>query len=857
MTETKIPLSGGALYLTEDPSAACRVDSGRVLVFVLPVREGRPGRRQFLYEAAPGELVPAFCCTAPADLHDDAPCGWRFGLAAMEKAELAVLPGAGDETLRADFAGRARMRNYALLGFDECVLEFYRLEAVRSLRNIYKTEQEQKRSYQQGLEVIYDLFRRGRAAPRAGLTGSPLYDAAAVLCRRMGIPIAPLDTVRAASGRRFALCDIARVSHFACRDILLEDGWWRSDAGPFLAFTEAEGAPVACLPKGPRAYVACDPATGVTRRIDAAYAATLSPQAQMLYRPLPNRAVGLGEMLRFGLQGVYTGDVVRLLVLALLGTLVGLLLPALNRQVYDLFIPLGDAPALLQAGGVVLACTLGNIGFLAVKNLAHFRSVNTMKYALQSAVYDRLFSLPQSFLRSYDSADLAMRAMGVSAVVQIVSAAAVSAALSAVFSLLYLWQMYSCAPRLLGISLGMVLSGAGVIVLLGYRQIRYEREKAGLDGRLSSLLHQQIGGIAKLRIAGVEDHALYEYLRPYTESRRLSMRAEKLAVWSGALKTAMPVVFSMALYAVIVRGGMELSTGAFMGFYTAFGAFSAAMLELAASCLTVNNTIPLFERLKPILQTLPEVPADSALPGELSGEMEVSHVTFAYDEDRGPVLHDLSLQIHEGEFVGIVGASGCGKSTLLRLLLGFERPQAGRIYYDGRDIETMDKRELRKKFGVVLQNDGLIAGSIYDNIVITAPKTPLKRVQEIVREVGLAEDIARMPMGLHTIVAEGGGTISGGQRQRILIARAIAGAPKILFFDEATSALDNVTQAQVCDTLEKLRATRIVIAHRLSTVMRCDRILVMDAGRIAEQGSYEQLMAQKGLFYRLASRQIE
>ena len=283
---------------------------------------------------------------------------------------------------------------------------------------------------------------------------------------------------------------------------------------------------------------------------------------------------------------------------------------------------------------------------------------------------------------------------------------------------------------------------------------------------------------------------------------------------------------------------------------------SAAMMELVSAYLQVNAVGPTFDRMKPILETLPEQQEDAEMPGDLTGSIEVSNVTFGYDEDSPPVIKDLSLRIKVGEYIGIVGSSGCGKSTLLKLLLGFEKPQMGRIYYDGRDIDGIDKRELRKRFGVVLQHGGLITGSIHDNITITTPSATLEQVQQAVRDAGLEKDVADMPMGLHTVLSEGDGSISGGQKQRILIARAIVGKPKILFFDEATSALDNATQAAVCESLDQLNATRIVIAHRLSTIVHCDRILVMDAGKIVEEGNFQQLMERKGLFYALASRQI-
>jgi ATP-binding cassette subfamily C protein len=306
----------------------------------------------------------------------------------------------------------------------------------------------------------------------------------------------------------------------------------------------------------------------------------------------------------------------------------------------------------------------------------------------------------------------------------------------------------------------------------------------------------------------------------------------------------------------MVKKSISMSVGEFMGFTAAFGSFSGAMLEIVASVLQANDAKPIYDFCKPILETLPEFEEDAQMPGHLTGEIEVNNVTFSYSEDSGTVLKDISLHIKAGEYIGVVGSSGSGKSTLLKLLLGFERPQLGKIYYDGRDIDSLDKRELRKKFGVVLQDGGLISGSIYENITITAPSARLKRVKEVVREVGLEEDIKAMPMGLHTVLSENSGTISGGQKQRILIARAIVGKPKIIFFDEATSALDNVTQSMVVETLEKLKATKIVIAHRLSTVMNCDRILVLEHGELVEEGSYQELMDKKGRFYELAIRQI-
>lgn len=354
----------------------------------------------------------------------------------------------------------------------------------------------------------------------------------------------------------------------------------------------------------------------------------------------------------------------------------------------------------------------------------------------------------------------------------------------------------------------------------------------------------------------MENRALYEYLKTYTKSRKINIRKEKMTVAVNTLVGAMNTVFSIVLYYLMIKNSMKLSVGAFMGFSAAFGSFSGAMLQIVSSILQVNDIKPAYDRCKPILQTLSEFDEDMVMPGTLTGDIEVNNLTFSYNEASGVILNDVSMHIKAGEYIGIVGSSGSGKSTLLKLLLGFEKPDVGKIYYDGKDIDSMDKRELRKKFGVVLQDGKLISGSIFENITITAPGTKLEQVKKVVKAVGLEDDINQMPMGLHTVLSEDSGTISGGQQQRILIARAIVGNPKIIYFDEATSALDNVTQAMVCESLERLKATRVVIAHRLSTVMNCDRIFVLEKGTVVEQGSYKELMDKKGRFYDLAVRQL-
>lgn len=845
-----ISIQGGQMYITRDNAAVYEVAEGHVLVYLFPYADGKAGRRLFLAEMTEGERIPGFAA-------DEERLGaWRLGMVALDAARIQVCGNRQEDEDRERFAARIGVRLADASEYAEQLIEKYNINIIKEEGYIYATAREQKSTYEKGLEIIYRLFRSKREKQVTPESGNRIYDSVAWLCDRMNIPIANYDKIQECCGRRFTVSDVARVSHFILREVVLELRWYKRDSGPILAYRQTDHMPIPCVPVGPGKYIAYDAQKRTVSLVDDAFAQQLAVKGEMLYRPFPDKKMGARDLFLFGMKHVYGSDVARFVLLALVGTLIGLLMPLMNEQLYDRFIPMGNQSGLIQICMVLLACTIGNMTFTIVKNLAAFRSMNSMEYAVQSAAYDRLFNLPESFLRRYDSAELAQRVMGISEIYNVIADVAIKSVLSAVFSVMYLGRMFGYSKRLSAVSLVMLAVCSLLIVWIGIVQTKYETKKAEIDSKAGSLMFQFLTGISKIRIAGVENRALYEYLKPYTDSRRINIRKEKMSVGVNTLVLAMNTVFSIVLYYLMIRHSTKLSIGAFMGFNTAFGAFSGAVLEIVSSLLQINDVKPVYDRCKPILQTLPELEEDALMPGALTGEIEVNNVTFSYDGTSGTILNDLSLHIQAGEYIGIVGSSGSGKSTLLKLLLGFERPDVGKIYYDGKDIDSIDKRELRKRFGVVLQDGRLISGSIYENITITAPRTSMEQVQKVIRDVGLEDDIQQMPMGLHTVLSENSGTISGGQQQRILIARAIVGNPRIIYFDEATSALDNVTQAMVCETLEKLKATRVVIAHRLSTVMNCDRILVLEKGTLVEEGSYQELMDRKGRFYELAIRQL-
>jgi len=297
------------------------------------------------------------------------------------------------------------------------------------------------------------------------------------------------------------------------------------------------------------------------------------------------------------------------------------------------------------------------------------------------------------------------------------------------------------------------------------------------------------------------------------------------------------------------------NVGGFLAFFTAFGQSMGAVGAWASSVSEGLIAIPQLTRLKPLMSGVSEVSEDRKPPGELSGAVEFSRLTFRYVPHGPPVLDNISLRIAPGEYVAIVGPSGSGKSSLFRLLLGFERPESGAVFFDGKAIDTLDISAVRRQLGVVLQNGTLATGSIYENIC-GGIQLPLEQAWEAARLAGLEDDIKAMPMGMHTVVSEGLSTLSGGQRQRVMIARAVARRPRILLFDEATSALDNQSQAIVSRTLGNLNVTRVVIAHRLSTVRQVDRIIVVVDGKIVQSGSFAELSSTPGTFASFAQRQL-
>ena len=707
------------------------------------------------------------------------------------------------------------------------------------------------------------VSERNKSLDPGQWTGDPLFDAAQFLCQKRGIPICRYERLKRACPEHRRFSDIARLSGFTCREVTLPDAWPSRRYEPVLAFlrdTDSAGSvietPVVCFWSFPGRLSVFDPRDESIRPMSEAERKKLGRQAWVVCRSFTSSRIGPRELLGFSLRELSPGHVLLMLTAMLLVSRVGLAISALSKAIYDKIIPMGNALVMYEVGGLFLAVLLANILFTLIQRLSQLGLTDRLRYALQAAVYDRLFHLEESFTAGKESGVLAFQASNLSGTFVGMFQNALTAVLQSGFSLFYCGRMLALSPALSRIGFSVVALEMAATVVMSMVMRSYSSKRARLTGRVQSFLFQIFGGIATVRTAGAEDVVLDRYMQQEAALSRNDRKNSTASLFGTQAMALGNSVAILLLYHQMGSGTAGITLGTFMSFLTAFSFFAAAMLQTASSCADLISMIPVLRYSSDVLQSREERSQGGTVLQNLKGDILLSNVSFAYSGQSQTALKDISVHIHPGEYIGIVGHSGSGKSTLLRLLLGFDAPKSGVICYDGIPIKQLNMPELRRKIGTVLQDGCLFSGTIYKNISIGAPDISPERVWEAVDNACLTDDVSAMPMGLHTIVSEERQTVSGGQKQRILLARAVVNRPSVLFLDEATSSLDNLLQDRIVQNLAGLQATRIVVAHRLSTVRHCDRILVMDRGQIAEEGSYENLMEKRGLFWQMATRQI-
>ena len=650
------------------------------------------------------------------------------------------------------------------------------------------------------------------------------------------------------------LTGILRPRGIMMRDIQLTGEWWRECVGPLLGYT-MDGRLVALTPTRTGLGYQYREQDGSIRKVGhQEMASQLKPTAITFTKALPLHPLTMKDLIRFTWSVVSGPNALLLVACALVVVLLGMFTPMANKLIFDTVIPTGDAADLLPITGLLIGATVGTLLLTLTRNLYIIRLQHIIELHVQNAIMARTFLLSPTFFSKNPSGELTAKINNVSTLCSLVNENIVGALLSAVLSIIYLVQVYIYGGKLLWPALGIIAAQTVALVLNYFRTVDVRKRYIEGTMKLSGLEYNLFAGIQKLKLTGSENRAFARWLDHYGETSRVIYNPAFKDRFYPALCVLLGIGGSMLIFWSTLSNGVSIPD--YIAFSSAFGMITASMTQLNGVVPSLAQIKPLFESVKPILESVPEMEEKAPQVEELFGGIEVSGVSFRYQEDGPLILDDLSLKIEPGEYVGIVGKSGCGKSTLMRLMLGFEKPLTGGIYYDNYDLAKVDKASLRRKIGCCLQSGSLFTGDLFHNITITAPWATHDDAWEALRMACLEEDVRQMPMGLHTVVSEGGGGFSGGQKQRILIARALISKPDIIFFDEATSALDNISQKAVSDNLDELMCTRVVIAHRLSTIRHCDRIVVLDKGKIAEQGTFEELMENKGLFYEMAQRQL-
>lgn len=643
-------------------------------------------------------------------------------------------------------------------------------------------------------------------------------------------------------------CGIAR------RSVKLKKGWQADAVGAMLGTRKSDGKVIALIPGKMGGYTFTDLETGKIVKVNSKNEDQLDEEAVVFYKPFPLRSISVKDLVNYMVQTLELPDFLWFFIAMAGVTLLGMMTPKLNHILFSDVVQYSSVNLLL-AVMLFMACISISMHLLSVvKGLWLSRINMKLNVAVQSASMMRVLSLPPEFFKDYTAGELNKHVQYMNELCNNLVSAVFNTGITGLFSLVYVVQIFAYAPALVVPALLVTMISLLFSIVTVVLQMKVSKTAMGITSKEEGMVYSLITGIQKIRLSGSEKRAFARWGKLYAQEAELTYNPPTILKLNSVITTAIGLAGTILMYYVAVVS--RVSVADYYAFNAAYAYVSTAFASLAGIAQTIATIKPVLEIVKPLMDAQPEISQEREIVTSLSGRIELSRVSFSYEGEGGKkILDDISLRIRPGQYVAIVGKTGCGKSTLLRILMGFEKPQMGAVYYDGKDLEGLDKKSLRRKIGVVLQSGKLIRDDIFSNITISAPWLTLDDAWKAAEIAGIAEDIREMPMGMNTIIQDGSGGISGGQRQRILIARAVAPKPKILFLDEATSALDNMTQKRVSEAMDALKCTRIVIAHRLSTIKQCDRIIVLENGKIIEDGSYDKLIKNGGFFAELVARQ--
>jgi ABC-type bacteriocin/lantibiotic exporter with double-glycine peptidase domain len=583
----------------------------------------------------------------------------------------------------------------------------------------------------------------------------------------------------------------------------------------------------------------------------------LEPGAQF-ERQAPSRALSLWTYLR-SLPHM-SSIVAQIIGTALLLQILGLGAPLLTAIVVDYIIPTktSDLLILLGTGMLFLILTQGVMKLLRSALLIYLQTRLDAQMMLD--FFEHLLSLPYRFFQLRLSGDLLARVESNTAIRDILTSQMISTLLDSCSVIIYLVILIVESRLIAGVAVAVGAFQVGLLLLTAPIIRRLTMRDLVAQGKTQGYLNEVLAGIAAVKAAGAEQRALARWTNLFFDEMNISVRRNYLlsgvSVVFETLQSLAPLLLLWIGATQVINGAM--STGTMLALNTLAASFLVPLSSLAASGQNIQVARAHFDRIADVLGSEPEQDAQQVYtPPQLSGRIELKSVTFQYDPNTPPILNDVSIHIRPGQKVALVGKTGSGKSTLGKLLIGLITPTKGEILFDGIALQKLNYQEVRRQFGVVLQDAFIFSGSVRENISFNDPQMEMARMVKAAQAAAIHEDIEKMPMGYETLLSEGGSVFSGGQRQRLALARALAHHPALLLLDEATSALDVTTERAVEQNLQRLSCTQIVIAHRLSTVRNADLILVLDQGRVVEQGTHQQLLRRRGFYAQLIKIQIE
>lgn len=714
-----------------------------------------------------------------------------------------------------------------------------------------------KKKNQMEAELFTESYQK-LAEVVTGENSAPHFSGSLLLNRRVVMDIAEqLDVdVPYSSNEDYSieyyLDEVFRPQGIMWREVRLGEKWYADAMGVMLGSLE-DGRCVALIPHGLGGYVYRDPDTGEKTQVTARNARKIQRDAKLFYRPLPARELRVRDLISYMRKCSSIGDVALYVIATVAVILLGMVTPAMTKLLFSTVVSTKNSWLLLGIFTLLMVTAVTKLIFSIINQLVLPRISTRIAIPLQAAFMMRTLTAPVSDVRGFSAGDLGTRLGALYNYIQVLLSMFLSSILTALCSLISFFQMFRYSPELAYVALG----ATAVILILNIAVVKknYDLGCERMDSQAaeSGMTYSLIDGIQKITVTGAEKRAFIQWSQTYRRSMQAQYNPPLLLKVFGALNAFVLTAATIAMLYLAYR--TKLPTASYYSFTASFAIVTGALGTISAGITGVAGALPVFRILRPVMKMVPEVEGNKEIVKTLNGNIRLDHVTFGYVPDQPPVIDDLSMDIRSGEYVAIVGSSGCGKSTLMKLLLGFEKPISGTVFYDNKPLDDLDIASVRRKIGTVLQNGEIIQGTIFSNITITGNNLTMDDAWEAAEFAGIAEDIRRMPLQMNTRMPDGGRGISGGQKQRLLIARAIVNKPKILFFDEATSALDNLTQKAVTESLGALECTRVVIAHRLSTIQNCDRIFCLDKGKVVETGNYDELMQKNGFFAELVKRQ--